>query len=163
MKIISSIKKSFSNKLTSNLEVFEKEFHKLERSNIPISSRESLLIYRDCLKLTKKFYWYNDNGQKWSEILKKSVRKDFENNKNINDTVESGKKQVQARQAILELEYKLVNVEFDIKKFLSNTRTDHDQTSSRSISLNHGMKTKDEYKNKKFDMRLGSDESKKYK
>ena len=124
-RIYTVLTRSFSNdKYKSPLDIFEKEFHNLERSNLAITNKESLLIYRDCVKLCKRFYWYNDTGKQWSEVLSKSVRKDFENNRNIDDTVESGKKQVQARQAIIELEYKLFNVNNDINKFIHNTKVE---------------------------------------
>lgn len=114
--------KKFSEEVFS-IDVLEKSFDKLKRSNIKPRNIDTLLIYRDCVKLCKKFYWNNENnGRQWSEILLKSVRKDFENNKNLEDSVEIGKLQVQARQGIIDLQNKLANVSIDINKFITNTR-----------------------------------------
>lgn len=113
----------FSNEDVISLDILEKSFDKLKRSNIKPRNNDTLLIYRDCVKLCKKFYWNNENnGRQWSEILLKSVRKDFENHKDLGDSVEIGKLQVQARQGIIELQNKLANVSIDINKFISNTR-----------------------------------------
>ena len=114
---------NYSDDVKNVLEIFDKNFDKLKRSNIMPNNKDTLLIYRDCLKVCKKFYWNNDKGKKWGDVLLKAVRKDFENNRDLNDSVEIGRKQVQARQALIELENKLAKVSFDINKFLTETRT----------------------------------------
>lgn len=116
-------KMHFSDEIKHTLDILEKSFDKLKRSNIRPPERSTLLIYRDCVKLCKKFYWNNDKGKPWSTILLQTVRKDFEANRDIDDSVEIGKKQVQARQGLIELENKLAKVSFDINKFLHDTRT----------------------------------------
>lgn len=121
-------KSMFNDDFRKTLDIIDSSFHKLERLNIPIPKRESLLIYRDALKICKKFYWNNGEGKQWSEILLKAVRKDFENNRFIDDTVEAGKKQVQARQALIELENKLAKVSFDIKNFIEDTKINPNQS-----------------------------------
>ena len=119
----SKINKKFSDEIKNPLDILEKSFEKLKRSNIRPPERSTLLIYRDCVKLCKKFYWNNDKGKPWSTILLRTVRKDFESNRDIDDSVEIGKKQVQARQGLIDLENKLAKVSFDINKFLHDTRT----------------------------------------
>lgn len=104
------------------LRIFDKNFDNLKRANIMPASRDTLRIYRDCVKLCKKFYWNDDRGKRWSDTLLKTVRRDFERNRDMDDSIEIGKMQVQARQALIELENKLAKVSFDIGKFLHDTR-----------------------------------------
>jgi hypothetical protein len=40
--------------------------------------RESLKLYRDVLRASRHFTWTNPQGQKWSDILKKNTRYEFE-------------------------------------------------------------------------------------
>lgn len=131
MKINNRFKSAFTSSISNKrsfceatLKILDKNFDSLERSRIPLPKREGLILYRDCLKLCRKFYWNNDDGQQWAIILKKALRKDFENGREITDTVEAGKKLIQGRQAIIQLEEKLAKVSFDISKFLADTRTD---------------------------------------
>jgi len=42
------------------------------------SRREALALYRDCLRAARRFHWANDKGEPWSDVLKKSARKEFE-------------------------------------------------------------------------------------
>jgi hypothetical protein len=40
--------------------------------------KESLRLYRDILRASRLFQYRNEKGELWSEILKKSARKEFE-------------------------------------------------------------------------------------
>lgn len=104
------------------LRIFDKKFEDLKRLNKPMPKRESLLLYRDCIKLSKKFIWNDDNGKQWSKILLSSIRKEFEDSKLIDDHVEIGKKLVIGRQSIIELNNKLVDIEYNVNVFLEKTK-----------------------------------------
>jgi Complex 1 protein (LYR family) len=40
--------------------------------------KESLKLYRDILRASRKFTWSNQQGEKWSRILQVNARKEFE-------------------------------------------------------------------------------------
>lgn len=142
------------NKSTLN-NVLERNFDDLNKINVPIPKIESIILYRNCLKICKKFYWYNDNGKQWSEILKLSIRKDFENNRKIDDSVEAGKKQIQGRQALIEIDNKLAKVNFDISKFLTATKNDSNVENlynRKDLSINDNNTNSSS--NKKFNVKV---------
>eukprot|EP00953_Heterococcus_sp_UTEX-ZZ885_P032742 17082-Heterococcus_DN1.PRE.1 len=41
-------------------------------------NREALHLYRDILRSCKRFHWCNEKGEPWSELLRQSARKEFE-------------------------------------------------------------------------------------
>jgi Complex 1 protein (LYR family) len=41
-------------------------------------NREALHLYRDILRGCKRFHWCNEKGEPWSELLRQSARKEFE-------------------------------------------------------------------------------------
>lgn len=46
---------------------------------------ESIRLYRDILRVSKKFFWKNEKGEVWADILKKNARKEFEEARNERD------------------------------------------------------------------------------
>lgn len=61
---------------------------------------------------------------KRSETLIKCLRKEFEEHRNMDDSVEIGRKLVLGKQSLIELDGKLLKLKGDINKFVSETRTD---------------------------------------
>ena len=57
-----------------------------------------------------------------SEILLKSARKEFEEARDLTDSVEIGKKLVLGRQAIIEVEEKINKVYVEINSFAQKTK-----------------------------------------
>jgi hypothetical protein len=57
-----------------------------------------------------------------SEILLRSARKEFEENRDLIDSVEIGKKLVLGRQAIIEVEEKINKVYHEINSFSQKTK-----------------------------------------
>jgi hypothetical protein len=43
--------------------------------------REALRLYRDLLKICKRFTWTNNDGILWSKVLKESVQTEFRQSK----------------------------------------------------------------------------------
>ena len=39
---------------------------------------QSLILYRDILRATRHFTWTDKNGEKWSRVLQKNARREFE-------------------------------------------------------------------------------------
>ena len=50
-------------------------------------NKESLRLYREVLKFTRTFYWNNQNGENWSEVLRKSARKEFDLSRQESDAL----------------------------------------------------------------------------
>ena len=104
------------------LSFLDKRFEDMKRNYKRPPKRESLILYRDIIKLAKKFFWRHKNGQEWSDILLKSSRKEFEENRDLFDSAEIGRKLVIARQAIIELEEKINKTHFELNKFFTDTK-----------------------------------------
>jgi hypothetical protein len=102
--------------------IFDGKFEDMKRNYRPPPKRESLILYREVVKLSKRFFWRHKNGQEWSEILLKSARKEFEENRNMVDSAEIGRKIVIAKQAIIEIEEKVNKAQFDLNNFFTETR-----------------------------------------
>lgn len=109
-------------KVDHPFKIFEKRYEDLPRSNRPLPKRESLLLYRDVIRACKKFYWRSQSGKEWSEILLKSARKEFDEYRNLNDPVELGRKLIQARQALIEMEEKVNKTYNDMNKHFQETK-----------------------------------------
>ncbi len=116
-KIVNFYKRNFS-----DFNFLDKKFEDMKRNFKPLPKRESLLLYRDSVKLSKKFFWRSNNGKEWSEILLKSARKEFEENRNLHDTAEVGRRLVLGRQALLDLDDKILKVKHDMNKFFEETK-----------------------------------------
>ena len=43
-----------------------------------ISSKDAIKLYREILRASRHFYWKNQDGIPWSDIIKRSARKEFE-------------------------------------------------------------------------------------
>ncbi len=122
-KIIKFNKKTFCDDGRAAYDFLDKKFEDMKKINRPLPKRESLLLYRDSIKICKKFFWRNNDGREWSEILLKTCRKEFEENRNLNDTAEVGRRLVLGRQSLIDLDDKILKVQHDMNKFFEETRT----------------------------------------
>lgn len=107
-----------------SLKFLEGKFEDLKRTHKLPPKRESLILYREALKMCRKFFWRSKDGKEWSEILQKSARMEFENNKNLLDSAEVGKLLVVGKQSLIELEEKILNVHNEMNKHFQNSRND---------------------------------------
>ncbi len=46
--------------------------------NSSISSRDAIKLYREIIRASRHFYWKNHDGIPWSDVIKRSARKEFE-------------------------------------------------------------------------------------
>jgi hypothetical protein len=121
-KIIKYNCKSFCDDNRPAWEFMDKKFEDMKKNLKPLPKRESLLLYRDSVKICRKFFWRNNDGREWAEILIKSARKEFEENRNLSDTAEVGRRLVLGRQSILELDDKILKVQHNMNKFFEETK-----------------------------------------
>lgn len=56
-------------------EIFSKPIEHLLLKEKKLPNIEVLRLYREVYKFTAKFYWNNDKGQSWKDILRRSARK----------------------------------------------------------------------------------------
>ena len=114
-------KKLFCDK-QNPLSFLDGKFEDMKRTFKRPPKRESLLLYRDVIKIARKFYWRHNNGKEWSEILLKSARKEFEENRDLLDSAELGRRLVIGRQAIIELDEKINKTHHEMNNFFTETK-----------------------------------------
>ena len=103
-------------------EFLEHKFEDLNRTFKPPPKKETLILYKDVIKLCRKFFWNNNNGKQWADILQKTARKEIENNKLMIDSAEIGKTLVVARESLIEIEKKIFQVHLEMNKFIEETK-----------------------------------------
>ena len=59
-------------------EIFSKPIEHLLLKEKKLSNAEVIRLYREVYKFAAKFYWNNDKGQPWKEVLRRSARKEFD-------------------------------------------------------------------------------------
>jgi hypothetical protein len=116
------LKKYFCENEKPSLKFLDGKFEDLKRINKMPPKRESLILYRHTVKTCKKFFWRNHDGRLWSEILLKSARNEFETNRNLMDSAEVGKQIVIGKQALIELDEKIIKVQSDLNQHFDKTR-----------------------------------------
>ena len=82
--------------------IFDRPIENLKIGNTvkTLQNKESLMLYRDILKFSNEFYWKNQNGDYWREIIRKSARKEFELARDERDPILVMKMIVTSREAM---------------------------------------------------------------
>ena len=62
---------------------------------------EALQLYRDILRLARRFHWCNEKGEPWSVVLRLNARKEFEQSRSETDPLLIAKMLAVGRQASL--------------------------------------------------------------
>lgn len=89
--------------------IFTKSIDHLIVRKKPLPSKEVLKLYRDVLKFTTEFYWKNEKGEVWRDVLRKSARKEFEEARHEKDIHYLNKMMVTTRESMEVLREKLIN------------------------------------------------------
>jgi len=76
--------------------------------------REALRLYRDVLRLCKKFNFRNEKGERWSDVLKKSARQEFEQGRWETDPIIITKLIIGGRDALQQIEEKFAKKQLEI-------------------------------------------------
>ncbi len=58
--------------------ILSQPIEKLVLSNKKPPNKEALRLYREILRFSKTFNWHTADGNRWSEMIAKSARKEFE-------------------------------------------------------------------------------------
>jgi len=72
-------------------------------SRIVKVNQEAIRLYRDILRASRLFRFPDQNGRLWSDVLRKSARKEFEASRFITDGEEIARKLVVGRQSLNEI------------------------------------------------------------
>jgi len=83
---------------------------------------EALRLYRDILRTAKYFYWPNDDGLPWCNVLRDSARKEFEEARDERDPLIVARLLVVGRQCVLDTQVKFNQMEEQMKKHVDRTR-----------------------------------------
>ena len=57
--------------------IFTNPVEKLKQTRRKPPNKEVLRLYREVLKFCNEFYWTNEKGEVWRDVLRESARKEF--------------------------------------------------------------------------------------
>ena len=83
---------------------------------------EVLSLYRDCLRMARCFYWTDDKGQEWSELLKKSARDEFEQARYEKDPLIVTQLLVVGRDSLSQLQRRFTDTQQQMKDHMMKTK-----------------------------------------
>lgn len=83
---------------------------------------EVLRLYRDVLKSTSGFFWFNERGECWRDVLRKSARREFDNSKYETDPVLLMKMMLTTREAIAKVQQQIFETQQRLTQTVSETR-----------------------------------------
>jgi hypothetical protein len=74
------------------------------------------------LKYSARFYWNNERGECWRDILRKSARKEFDLSKEESDPFLVMKMMVTTRECLKEMDNKIIHTQDTFVKTVDSTR-----------------------------------------
>ncbi|TFJ80387.1 hypothetical protein NSK_008294 [Nannochloropsis salina CCMP1776] len=86
-------------------------------------NREALRLYREILRTARRFYWPNDEGEPWREVLRREARKEFEQARAEKDPLIIARLLVVGRDCVMQTQYKFDMTQQKIKEKVDRTRT----------------------------------------
>jgi hypothetical protein len=90
----------------------------------PLPTREILNLYRDVLKMTRRFTWTNEDGQPWRDILQRTARSEFEMIRTETDQVKISKFVITWRDAVFRIHEKVNGAQMKMMEHVDASRTD---------------------------------------
>ena len=88
----------------------------------PPVNREAIILYREILRTARAFYWPNEDGEQWSQVLAKSARKEFEDARYERDPLIIARLLVVGRDAMMQAQNKFTDMKKKMKEHISRTR-----------------------------------------
>lgn len=88
--------------------ILSQPIEKLILSNKKPPNKEALKLYREILKFAGTFNWYTGDGNRWSEMIAKSARKEFELAREEQDPVLIMKMLLTSRESIQQTKEKVI-------------------------------------------------------
>ena len=90
----------------------------------PLPTREILNLYRDVLKMTRRFTWTNEDGQPWRDILQRTARSEFEMIRTETDQVKISKFVITWRDSVFRIHEKVNGAQMKMMEHIDASRTD---------------------------------------
>jgi|TARA_B110000977_G_C10671017_1_gene335707 hypothetical protein len=84
--------------------------------------REVLSLYRSMLRSARAFYWTDEKGESWKQVLSGSARKEFEMNRHEQDPLEIARLIVSGHGYLTEVENRFTAMEQKMKDHIASTR-----------------------------------------
>jgi len=84
------------------------------------------------LKYTGRFYWNNDRGEPWKDILRKSARKEFDLSREEKDSFLVMKMMVTTRECMKEMDNKIIKTQDQLVKTVDSTRNEEQLRTAKS-------------------------------
>ncbi|KAJ1444606.1 hypothetical protein M885DRAFT_552525 [Pelagophyceae sp. CCMP2097] len=87
-----------------------------------MSNPEALALYREILRVVRRFHWCNDRGEPWNVLLKASAKKEFIEARYERDPLLVARMLVVGRQCIDDMTKKFDATSRDITDKVENSR-----------------------------------------
>jgi hypothetical protein len=84
---------------------------------------ESLRLYRDILRASRSFFWRNEKGDLWSDVLKKNARQEFEQARHETDKLVIAQLIFVGRDCLEQTKGKLDSAAAAVRDNVDKTRT----------------------------------------
>jgi hypothetical protein len=85
---------------------------------------EGLRLYRDILRTCRTFWWKDQNGNIWADVLKRNARKEFELSRLEKDPVVIAQLLVVGRDCLNKTNEQLIRAKEKFESDINNKRTD---------------------------------------
>ena len=93
--------------------------------HFPAAARQLVqqVFLADAYCTSRAFYWPNENGEQWSQVLATSARKEFEEARYEMDPVIIARLLVVGRDALMQAQNKFTEMEEKMKEHIAKTKT----------------------------------------
>lgn len=114
--------------------IFSNPIDKLQQIRKKPPSIEALRQYRELLKFSNEFYWTNERGQLWKDIIRKSARREFELSRNEEDPMIQYKMMITTRDAISKTKETLIEEYFKQNRNMEKIFSPEEQNDYRNYT-----------------------------
>ena len=92
---------------------------------------EAIQLYREIIRTARSFYWPNEDGVPWKDVLRESARKEFEEAREERDPLIVARLLVVGRQCVMDTQVKFNQMEEQMRKHVEGTRSRPDDDPRR--------------------------------
>ena len=88
----------------------------------PPTNREAIQLYREILRNARAFYWPNEDGEEWSQVLAHSARSEVEQARMEMDPMIIARLLVVGRDALMQAQNNFTEMEVKMKEHIAKTK-----------------------------------------
>lgn len=118
--------------------IFANPIDKLQQIRKKPPNREGIRQYREILKFSNEFYWTNERGQVWRDIIRKSARHEFNISRNEEDPMIQYKMMITTRDSMSKTKEMLIEEYFKQNKAMEKIFSPEEQNDYKSYSKYEG-------------------------